>query len=160
MFELFCTYQSWQKWTRSLSTTEVKLGKRARTVIIEAFDQCVWRVLKRRLLEHYVPLLFFPNPSRMFLLHAWHVITILICLVSLSPLTLFSPPAPPLTFSNSLWKPKELVRAWLTPDSSLLLFPTFMGGGNPCVVCVCVGVFLFLMCVHTHLCVCDTGVLI
>lgn len=27
------------------------------------------------------------------------------------PTTVFSPSAPPLTFSNSLWKPKELVRA-------------------------------------------------
>lgn len=62
-----------------------KTGERERTVIIEAFDQCVWRVLKKRLLEHYFPLLSFPNPSRMFLLRAWHVITILICLVSLSP---------------------------------------------------------------------------
>uniref|UniRef100_A0A3Q2PP43 Uncharacterized protein n=1 Tax=Fundulus heteroclitus TaxID=8078 RepID=A0A3Q2PP43_FUNHE len=42
---------------------------------------------------------------------AWHVITTLICVVSLSPLLFSLPLLFHFFFCNSLWKPKELVRA-------------------------------------------------
>lgn len=64
-------------------------------------------------LRTLISVLSSPDPGQMFLLCAWHVITTLICVVSLSPPTSLSL-CSSVTFSNSLWKPKELVRAWLT----------------------------------------------
>lgn len=85
-----------------------------------------------QLSQHCFSFLSFPNSGQLFLLCAWHVITTLICVVSfsLSPyfcLSLWSF----VTFSNSLWKPKELVRAWLT----LLLFLLLL---HPLDICVTV----------------------
>lgn len=108
---------------------------------------CLWSFL-HQLSEHWFLSYLPPSPpgGQMFLLCAWHVITTLICVVSLFPPDFsLSSSAPPL-LSNSLWKPKELVRAWLTlpPDFSSSSLPPLVAVSRvPCDCCWVVFCFVF-----------------
>lgn len=129
-------YHEGEKLGGTLSRWIGKDGKNSETII-----NCLSKVSPGCLaatLRTLLSFLSFPDLGQLFLLCAWHVITTLICVVSLSlspPYFFFSPSALPL-FSLTLWKPKELVRAWLTLLFLLLLHHVI------CVTCLRFCLFL------------------
>lgn len=115
-------------------------------------DQCVSRVFSSSS-QNTAFFLIFPWP--------WPTVPVacmacdnhinLCCLsLSLSPPYFFLSLCSSVTFSNSLWKPKELVRAWLTP----LFTPPHSSSLH---LCSCLVFSVFLLCVFWSKSVCQPG---